>query len=137
MSSFIPSTTILRPRAPRANRCARMQAEDGASTPPSPLDASSATAETPDTKPTASQGAACEGCGREGGPATGCNGDGRIIGGLGAVVGWWPIKAYRPCPDYLKKNKRYTRAGQSLEEIAFGRKGSGDDLSIGERLQGK
>ena len=66
----------------------------------------------------------CAGCGREGGPETGCNGEGRIIGGLGAVVKWWPIKAYRPCPEFLKANKKYRRAGQSLDEIAFGRKGN-------------
>lgn len=79
----------------------------------------------------------CTGCGRKEGPVAGCNQDGRIIGGLGAVLNWWPIKAYRPCPEFLKAKKKYTRAGQSLDEIAFGRKGTSDDLSIGERLQGK
>lgn len=78
----------------------------------------------------------CAGCGREGGVVRGCDGEGRIIGGLGAVVGWWPIKAYRPCPDLLKAKKTYRRAGQSLEEIAFGRKGASDDQSINERLRG-
>ena len=78
----------------------------------------------------------CEGCGREGGIAPGCDGTGRIQGGLGVVVKWWPIKAYRPCPDYLKAKKKYQRAGQSLDEIAFGRKGRGDDLSVEERLRG-
>lgn len=80
---------------------------------------------------------ACEGCGRAAGIASGCDGNGRIQGGLGVVLKWWPIKAYRPCPDLVKAKKQYQRAGQSLEEIAFGRKGSGDDLSVGERLQGK
>lgn len=79
----------------------------------------------------------CAGCGRKGGPVAGCNQDGRIIGGLGAVLNWWPIKAYRPCPEFLKAKKKYTRAGQSLDEIAFGRKGTSDDLSIGGRLEGK
>lgn len=79
----------------------------------------------------------CPGCGRAGGPVAGCNGEGRIIGGLGAVVSWWPIKAYRPCPDYLNTKKKYQRAGQSLDEIAFGRKGQDDDKSIRERLGGK
>lgn len=78
----------------------------------------------------------CAGCGRAGGATSGCDGDGRIQGGLGAVLTWWPIKAYRPCPDFLAAKKTYRRAGQSLEEIAFGRKGQGDDLSIGERLGG-
>lgn len=79
---------------------------------------------------------ACAGCGHSGGPVRGCDGNGRIIGGLGAVVKWWPIKAYRPCPEFLKANKRYKRAGQSLDEIAFGRKSEGDDKSIRERLGG-
>lgn len=78
----------------------------------------------------------CAGCGREGGIGSGCDGEGRIIGGLGAVVAWWPIKAYRPCPDFLKAKKTYRRAGQSLEEIAFGRKRTGDRQSISERLRG-
>lgn len=80
---------------------------------------------------------ACSACGREEGRVNGCEGDGRIAGGLGAVVSWWPIKAYRPCPEYIKAKKTYRRSGQSLEEIAFGRKGQGDDLSISDRLKGK
>lgn len=56
---------------------------------------------------------------------------------MGALVSWWPIKAYRPCPEFLKAKKTYKRAGQSLDEIAFGRKGTGDDQSITERLRGK
>lgn len=27
-----------------------------------------------------------------------CDGSGRIIGGIGVFLDWWPIKAYRPCP---------------------------------------
>lgn len=93
---------------------------------------------TDNAKSTASPAStSCPSCDREDGIASGCNGEGRIQGGLGAVVKWWPIKAYRPCPDYLKTKKTYQRAGQSLDEIAFGRKGSGDDLSITERIQGK
>lgn len=68
----------------------------------------------------------CEGCGRDGGPTRGCDGTGRIAGGLGAVVDWWPIKAYRPCPELIRVNKQYRKSGQSLEEIAFGRKSSSD-----------
>lgn len=79
----------------------------------------------------------CAGCGRPEGVAAGCDGNGRIIGGLGAFLSWWPIKAYRPCPDYLNAKKVYRRAGQSLDEIAFGRKAEGDDKSISERLGGK
>ena len=34
---------------------------------------------------------------------------------------WWPIKAYRPCPNFVDRGGRYVRAGQGLDEIAFGR----------------
>ena len=59
-------------------------------------------------------------------------------GGLGVVpgFGWWPIKAYRPCPAFVEAGGRYKRQGQSLDEVAFGRKGKDDDLDIGERLKG-
>jgi len=50
-----------------------------------------------------------------------CDGSGRIAGGIGAVVPWIPIKAYRPCPNFIDKGGIYTRAGQGLDEIAFGR----------------
>eukprot|EP00271_Cylindrocystis_brebissonii_P022311 TRINITY_DN8542_c0_g1_i1.p1 TRINITY_DN8542_c0_g1~~TRINITY_DN8542_c0_g1_i1.p1 ORF type:complete len:161 (-),score=12.88 TRINITY_DN8542_c0_g1_i1:589-1071(-) len=80
----------------------------------------------------------CPGCGQ---PSVvgGCNGEGRIQGGLGAVplFSWWPIKAYRPCPEFVKAGGNYRRTGQSLDEVAFGRKGRSDDLNIEERLKGK
>lgn len=41
-----------------------------------------------------------------------CDGEGRIAGGLGAVVKWFPIKAYRPCPAAAKGNFAYTRSVQ-------------------------
>lgn len=78
----------------------------------------------------------CRTCGR----ATvvrGCDGVGRVTGGLGAVLPFWPIKAYRPCPDFVAVGGKYTRKGQSLDEIAFGRKGEGDDTSLAGRLRGK
>jgi hypothetical protein len=43
------------------------------------------------------------------------------MGGLGTFLTWWPIKAYRPCPNFINAGGRYERAGQGLEEIAFGR----------------
>ena len=54
----------------------------------------------------AGAGAGAGGGGEAGGPRCPggekceCDGTGRIAGGIGAVVGfgWWPIKAYRPCP---------------------------------------
>lgn len=41
----------------------------------------------------------------------GCDGEGRIIGGLAAVPGfrWWPIKAYRPCPGLEEAGLEYVR----------------------------
>jgi hypothetical protein len=50
-----------------------------------------------------------------------CDGSGRIAGGIGAVFSWIPIKAYRPCPNYVARGNVYVRAGQALDEIAFGR----------------
>jgi len=37
--------------------------------------------------------------------------EGRIAGGIGAVpgFGWWPIKAYRPCPALEASGRGYTR----------------------------
>lgn len=53
----------------------------------------------------------------------GCNGEGRIQGGIATVpgFGWWPIKAYRPCPGFVASGGRYRRRGQSMDEVAFGR----------------
>ncbi|KAG6788201.1 hypothetical protein POTOM_004256 [Populus tomentosa] len=64
----------------------------------------------------------CKGCGREE-IEKGCNGEGRIQGGIATVpgFGWWPIKAYRPCPGFLASGGRYRRQGQSMDEVAFGR----------------
>jgi hypothetical protein len=45
----------------------------------------------------------------------------RISGGIGAILDWWPIKAYRPCPNFIERGGSYTRSGQGLDEIAFGR----------------
>ncbi len=50
-----------------------------------------------------------------------CDGSGRILGGIGTVLEWWPIKAYRPCPNLVARGGSYDRAGQGLDEIAFGR----------------
>lgn len=53
-----------------------------------------------------------------------CDGSGRVMGGIGAVpgFGWWPIKAYRPCPECSREGRRYKRSGQTLDEVLFGRK---------------
>nr|CAD1822355.1 unnamed protein product [Ananas comosus var. bracteatus] len=64
----------------------------------------------------------CKACGREE-IEKGCNGEGRIQGGIATVpgFGWWPIKAFRPCPGFLASGGRYRRRGQSMDEVAFGR----------------
>ncbi|CAI9094345.1 OLC1v1030070C2 [Oldenlandia corymbosa var. corymbosa] len=68
----------------------------------------------------------CQGCGKEE-IERGCNGEGRIQGGIATVpgFGWWPIKAYRPCPSYVATGGRYRRTGQSMDEIGFGGGGGG------------
>ncbi|RWW61098.1 hypothetical protein BHE74_00031870, partial [Ensete ventricosum] len=64
----------------------------------------------------------CKTCGREE-IEKGCNGKGRIQGGIATVpgFGWWPIKAFRPCPGFVASGGRYRRQGQSMDEVAFGR----------------
>ena len=54
-----------------------------------------------------------------------CDGEGRVIGGIGSVpgFGWWPIKAYRPCTNFIESGKTYQRKGQILDKIMFGRDG--------------
>jgi hypothetical protein len=61
----------------------------------------------------------CPSCGRP--TFAGCDGNGRVMGGLAAIplFEWWPIKAYRPCPEGAKAGMRYSRSGQSLDEIVF------------------
>ncbi|KAB5564617.1 hypothetical protein DKX38_004671 [Salix brachista] len=75
----------------------------------------------------------CKGCGREE-IESGCNGEGRIQGGIATVpgFGWWPIKAYRPCPGFLASGGRYRRQGQSMDEVAFGRGGESTPVVIGD-----
>lgn len=134
MIAFVTSVGGFPRRKHRQMVCRnRMEMDTGTETDNEPGSLAESTASSPATAPSTP---VCPGCGNERGPVSGCNGEGRIIGGLGAVVNWWPIKAYRPCPEFLKTNKKYRRAGQSLDEIAFGRKGAGDDISIGERLGG-
>ncbi|CAJ1937235.1 unnamed protein product [Sphenostylis stenocarpa] len=63
----------------------------------------------------------CTACGREE-IEKGCNGEGRIQGGIATVpgFGWWPIKAYRPCPAFVASGGRYRRQGQSMDEVVSG-----------------
>lgn len=122
------SNIALTPLRPRLHRCGMHITSQAEST---------SSADGNDAGQADKESSACPGCKRPEGPVSGCDGEGRIIGGLGAFVQWWPIKAYRPCPDFLKTKKTYQRAGQSLDEIAFGRKGQRDDMSLSDRLGGK
>lgn len=56
--------------------------------------------------------------------AFGCDGSGRIMGGLASIpgFGWWPIKAYRPCGKAVEAGIEYKRKGQGVDEVMFGRK---------------
>ncbi|XP_057415369.1 uncharacterized protein LOC130710202 isoform X2 [Lotus japonicus] len=76
----------------------------------------------PDQSSYTTKQSGCKACGREE-IERGCNGEGRIQGGIATVpgFGWWPIKAYRPCPEFLASGGRYRRQGQSMDEVAFGR----------------
>lgn len=62
---------------------------------------------------------ACKACGKLE-TERNCNGEGRIQGGIATVpgFGWWPIKAYRPCPGFVASGGRYRRQGQSMDEVA-------------------
>ncbi|XWS50109.1 hypothetical protein CRYUN_Cryun12cG0060400 [Craigia yunnanensis] len=75
----------------------------------------------------------CKACGREE-LERGCNGEGRIQGGIATVpgFGWWPIKAYRPCPGFVASGGRYRRQGQSMDEVAFGRGRRGSPVDEAE-----
>lgn len=72
----------------------------------------------------------CQACGKEE-IERGCNGEGRIQGGIATVpgFGWWPIKAYRPCPSFVAIGGRYRRTGQSMDDIGSG--GGGREASAG------
>mmetsp|Transcript_28174 Transcript_28174/g.42625 ORF Transcript_28174/g.42625 Transcript_28174/m.42625 type:complete len:115 (+) Transcript_28174:103-447(+) len=90
---FIPTSTCFT-RKPELSRC---RLSEGPSSEVSP---------TPEIK--------CPNCDQ-------CDGSGRIMGGIGLLLPWWPIKAYRPCPNFIEQGGKYIRTGQPLDEIAFGR----------------
>ncbi|KAI4315545.1 hypothetical protein L6164_028342 [Bauhinia variegata] len=87
---------------------------------PSSLDALAVQSE-PTAEDTREIPRSCKACGREE-IEKGCNGEGRIQGGIATIpgFGWWPIKAYRPCPGFVASGGRYRRQGQSMDEVAFG-----------------
>lgn len=49
----------------------------------------------------------------------GCDGTGRISGGVGAVLPWFPVKVYRPCPSFLAAGYQYRREGQTMDQVLF------------------
>ena len=80
----------------------------------------------------------CKTCGREE-IEKGCNGEGRIQGGIATVpgFGWWPIKAYRPCPGFVASGGRYRRRGQNMDEVAFGREEREDAIGSMDKVQSR
>lgn len=79
---------------------------------------------------------ACKGCGRVE-IESGCNGEGRIQGGIATVpgFGWWPIKAYRPCPAFVASGGRYKRFGQSMDEVVSGKGGRVSSVGADAEVQ--
>merc|ERR1712046_180465 len=62
-------------------------------------------------------------------PSCGCNGYGRVPGGMTAILAsvnggecpdWWPIKVYRPCDKFMEAGLSYKSAGQTVDDIFFG-----------------
>lgn len=51
----------------------------------------------------------------------GCDGAGRVAGGIGAFVDWWPIKAFRPCGKGAAAGVRYRPRGQDINTVLFGK----------------
>jgi hypothetical protein len=49
----------------------------------------------------------------------GCDGAGKIQGGIQLYLKWWPIKVFRPCPAYLAAGYQYRREGQTLDQVLF------------------
>lgn len=39
------------------------------------------------------------------------------MGGIATVLEWWPIKAYRPCPNFVERGGKYVRSGQGKFHI--------------------
>lgn len=76
-------------------------------------------------------------------PECGCNGEGRIPGGMTAILAatnggtcpdWWPIKVYRPCPKYVEAGNAYKAGGQSVDDIFFGGASTTKDFLSGKDL---
>jgi hypothetical protein len=62
----------------------------------------------------------CKTCGADLSKAPGtCDREGRVLGGLAAIpgFGWWPIKAYRPCPGLSSAGVDYVRCGADADAV--------------------
>ncbi|XP_015896037.3 uncharacterized protein LOC107429802 [Ziziphus jujuba] len=132
-----PKTLKIHPSLPlnlnplRSSTCCSASVVEEGPPPPPPDDSLSAQSQSPiyDSDKLPLRG--CKACGREE-VEKGCNGEGRIQGGIATVpgFGWWPIKAYRPCPGFLASGGRYRRRGQNMDEVAFGRGERGAAASV-------
>ena len=54
-------------------------------------------------------------------PSCGCDGTGKMQGGIATYpyFGWWPIKVFRPCPEYVRGGYIYKREGQTMDQVLF------------------
>ncbi|KAE8727316.1 Transcriptional coactivator p15 (PC4) family protein (KELP) [Hibiscus syriacus] len=125
-----------RPTVPFSSTASSSTAEDEPSASPDGVAATAVAVEDPSFR-------GCKACGKEE-LEWGCDGEGRIQGGIATVpgFGWWPIKAYRPCPAFVASGGRYTRRGQSMDDVASGGRGrvspvgNGDEAELSKGNQG-
>lgn len=52
-------------------------------------------------------------------PARRCDGQGRVVGGVGALFSWWPIKAYRPCSNLAQAGVQYQRCARCVGVVVW------------------
>ena len=65
---------------------------------------------------------ACPHCGAAKGDIPfGCDQQGHRAAGAGALIPWWPIKVWNHCPKAAQAGLPYTRKGQIIDEMLFGR----------------
>jgi len=108
--------SLVNPYVQRSERTIRVMASE--------LPQDEAAVETSSRPTTTEEEERCKTCGvKKSEMDFGCDGSGRIMGGIGAVPGfsWWPIKAYRPCGKATSAGIAYQRKGQGVDEVMFGR----------------
>ncbi|KAA8528220.1 hypothetical protein F0562_035529 [Nyssa sinensis] len=133
-SSFNPIT----PLCSSSTSASLVAEEEGNPSPPSDALTLQSESTAPQDSDSLSPLRGCKACGREE-IEKGCNGEGRIQGGIATVpgFGWWPIKAYRPCPGFVASGGRYRRRGQSMDEVAFGRGETGASMGTSDEAKSK